>query len=254
MKTLKILTIAGICSMLALGLFAGSSAQNLSAGEILQKSVQAQFPDIFVATFQLVSTKPNQPDNVSQLKISKKGSDKSVAEILAPPEAKGQKILRVGDDVKVFFPDICKIVPLTSKTNILGTNFTSTDILRVDLVKDYNATLLGTETINGQTAYKLELKAKDETVAYDRVLYWVSQKDFLPLRGEFYTQSGKLLRILTYSEPKTLAGATRMSKSVAEDALTAGAKTTLTIQEMEVVKDLPDSLFDEKELLKSCGK
>lgn len=254
MKTLKMLTIIGFCSMWALGLFAGSSAQNLSASEILQKSVQAQYPDIYVATFQLVSTKPNQPDNNSQLKVSKKGSDKAVAEILAPPEAKGQKILRVGDDVKVFFPDICKIVPLTSKTTILGTNFSSTDILRVDLVKDYNATLLGTETLNSQAAYKLELKAKDETVAYDRVLYWISQKYFLSLKGEFYTQSGKLLRILTFSDPKILGGATRMSKFMIEDALQAGVKTTSTIQEMEVVKDLPDSLFDEKELLKSCGK
>ncbi|MBI3459406.1 outer membrane lipoprotein-sorting protein, partial [Candidatus Acetothermia bacterium] len=141
-----------------------------------------------------------------------------------------------------------------SKTTILGTNFSSTDILRVDLVKDYNATLLGNETLNGQVAYKLELKAKDETVAYDRVLYWISQKDFLALKGEFYTQSGKLLRILTFSDPKILGGATRMSKFVIEDALQAGVKTTSTIQEMEVVKDLPDSLFDEKELLKSCWK
>ncbi len=251
MRELKTLAVG---LMLTMALFINGTAQTLSAGEILQKSVQAQYPDIYVATFQLVASKPNQPDNVTLIKISRKGSDKAIAEVLAPPESKGQKILRVGDEVKIFFPDICKIVPLTSKTTILGTSFTSTDILRVDLVKDYNATLLGTETLAGQAAYKLELKAKDESVAYDRVLYWIAQKDFLPLKGEFYTQSGKLLRVLTLSEPKNLGGATRMAKSVIEDALQVGTKTTATIETMEVMKDLPDELFSDEALLKSCGK
>jgi outer membrane lipoprotein-sorting protein len=241
--------------ILAIGFFSGGVAQqNLSAGEILKKSVEAQFPDIYISTMQFVASKPNQPDNASILKISRKSSDKAVAEVLAPPESKGQKIIRVGDEVKIFFPDICKVVPLTSKTPLLGTNFTSTDILRVDLVKDYNATLLGTETFSNKTAYKLELKAKDESVAYDRVLYWIAQQDFLPLKGEFYTQSGKLLRVLTISEPKMLGGATRMSKYVIEDALQVGTKTTSTIQTLEVLKDLPDELFSEEALLKSCEK
>jgi negative regulator of sigma E activity len=253
MKFVHRLGIIAVLVGLTLGLGGHRSpSQSLSATEILQKSVEAQYPEIFIATLQFIASRPNQADVVSQLKLWKKGSDKAVAEVLAPPEAKGQKILRVKDEVKIFFPDICKIVPVTSKTSLLGTTFTSTDILRVDLVKDYHATLVGTEIMAGQSAYKLELKAKDETVAFDRVLYWVAEKDFLPLRGEYYTQSGRLLRVLTLSEPKRLGGAVRMSKSVIEDALTAGAKTTSTIQEMEVVKDLPEELFSEEALLKSC--
>jgi outer membrane lipoprotein-sorting protein len=254
MKLSKNWKLIAIGLIVTLAFMINGSAQSLSATEILQKSVQAQYPDIYVMTIDFVASKPNQPDTTSLLKISRKGSEKAVAEILAPPESKGQKILRVGDDVKIFFPDICRVVPLTSKTAVLGTTFTSIDILRVDLVKDYNATLLGTETLFGQSAYKLELKAKNETVAYDRVLYWIEQKNFLALKGEFYTQSGKLLRVLTMSEPKTLSGALRMTKIVIEDALQAGAKTTAIIQTLEVLKDLPEELFSEEALLKSCGK
>ncbi len=249
----KATAIVGLTLLLGL-LTYGAAQQNLSASEILQKSVQAQYPDVYISTIQFIASKPSQPDSTSVLKISRKGSDKAIAEILAPEESKGQKILRVGEDVKIFFPDICRLVPLTSKTTILGTTFNSTDILRVDLVKDYNATLLGAETLAGQTAYKLELKAKNESVAYDRVLYWIEQKNFLSLKGEFYTQSGKLLRVVTMSEPKMLSGALRMTKIVIEDALQAGTKTTSTIQTMEVLKDLPEELFSEETLLKSCGK
>jgi hypothetical protein len=60
--------------------------------------------------------------------------------------------------------------------------------------------------------------------------------------------------VLTLSEPKNLGGATRMSKSVIEDALQVGTMTTATIETMEVMKDLPDELFSEEALLKSCGK
>ena len=40
--------------------------------------------------------------------------------------------------------------------------------------------------------YKLELKAKDRSVAYDRVVYWVrSDGTFFPVRAEYYTISGR---------------------------------------------------------------
>lgn len=253
MQKLKLL------SLIAMGvslLFSGITGAQPSATEILQKAVAAQFLENFIATVEMVGTKPGQPDTTIKMKIFKKGSDKGLIEVLAPPEMKGQKILRVGDTAKILFPDICKLVPITQNTQIFGTTFSATDVLRVDLVKDYNATLIGMEKLGDKEAYKLDLKSKDETVPFDRVLYWVEVKTFLPLRAEYFTLSGKLLRTLIYSEPKTLGGAVRQSKMVIEDALVAGVKTTTTIQEMEVKKpeELPDEMFTEEALLKSCRK
>jgi len=253
MKKLKVLSLMAMGLALLFGTIAGAQ---LSATEILQKAVQAQFPENFIATVEMVGTKPGQADTIVKLKIFKKGSDKGLIEVLAPPEMKGQKILRVGDTAKILFPEICKLVPITQNTSIFGTAFSAADVLRVDLVKDYNATLVGTEKSGDKEAYKLDLKAKDETVPFDRVLYWVEVKTFLPLRGEYFTISGKLLRTLSYLEPKTLGGAVRQSKMIIEDALVAGAKTTTTIQEMEAKKpeELPDEMFTEEALLKSCSK
>lgn len=254
MQEFRLLNLMAIGILLLMGQMAGG--QQPSATEILQNAVQAQFPENFIATVEMVGTKPDQPDTIIQMKIFRKGSGKGLIEVLAPPEMKGQKILRVGDMTEILFPEICKLVPIPQNRPIFGTTFSATDVLRVDLVKDYNATLVGLEELGGKEAYKLDLQAKDETVPFDRVLYWVEVQMFLPLRGEYFTLSGKLLRTLTYSEPTPLGGAVRNSKLTVEDALVVGAKTTMAIQEMEVKKaeELPDDMFTEEALLNSCSK
>jgi negative regulator of sigma E activity len=230
-----------------------SWGQQPSADEILKKSIESSYPDQFVAVDKLENFEKSEFLSVYELRVFKKGSDKALLEVLAPEEAKGQKILRVGDEVVILFPENCRIVPLTTRQNVLGTSFTVADVLRVDLVKDYNAKLLGAEKIQDRQAYKLELTAKDETVPFARVLYWADAENFLPLRSEYYTETGKLLRRAVYEERKELAGALRPSKVTIENALEAGTKTVMTILEMEA-SELPDSMFTQQSLLESCKK
>jgi negative regulator of sigma E activity len=228
-------------------------AQQPTADEILKRSVESSYPEQFVSLNKLENFEKGQLSSAYELKIFKKGSDKALLEVLAPEDAKGQKILRVGDEVVILFPENCRIVPLSARQNVLGTSFTIADVLRVDLVKDYNAKLLGTEKVQGRPAYKLELTAKDETVPFARILYWADAENFLPLQSEFYAETGKLLRRALYEERKQLAGALRPSKITIENALEAGTKTVMAILEMEI-KDLPDSMFTKEALLESCKK
>lgn len=245
--------ISGIVLAVGLVTFSMSWGQQPSADEILKKSIESSYPDQFVAVDKLENFEKSEFLSVYELRVFKKGSDKALLEVLAPEEAKGQKILRVGDEVVILFPENCRIVPLTTRQNVLGTSFTVADVLRVDLVKDYNAKLLGAEKIQDRQAYKLELTAKDETVPFARVLYWADAENFLPLRSEYYTETGKLLRRAVYEERKELAGALRPSKVTIENALEAGTKTVMTILEMEA-SELPDSMFTQQSLLESCKK
>jgi negative regulator of sigma E activity len=228
-------------------------AQQPSAEEILKKSVESSYPEQFVSVNRLENFEKGERASAYELRVFKKGSDKALLEVLAPEDAKGQKILRVGDEVVILFPENCRIVPLSARQNVLGTSFTVADVLRVDLVKDYNAKLVGTDRVQDRPAYKLELIAKDETVPFARILYWADAENFLPLRSEYYTETGKLLRRASYEERKELGGALRPSKITIENALEAGTKTVMTIVEMEI-KDLPDSMFTKESLLESCKK
>ncbi len=245
---MKIVRVVMLVVMLGVG--TGLAQQ---ADEILKKSVESSYPEQFVSVNKLENFEKGTLSSAYELRVFKKGSDKALLEVLAPDEAKGQKILRVGDEVVILFPENCRVVPLSARQNVLGTSFTVADVLRVDLVKDYNAKLLGTERVQDRQAYKLELIAKDETVPFARVLYWVDTENFLPLKSEFYTETGKLLRRAVYEERKELAGALRPSKITIENALEAGTKTVMTISEMEV-SELPDSMFTQQSLLESCKK
>ncbi|GBC75949.1 hypothetical protein HRbin07_00141 [bacterium HR07] len=245
--------IGGAVLVVGLCIVGLSWAQQPSAEEILKKSVESSYPDQFVSVNKLENFEKGELVSAYELRVFKKGSDKALLEVLAPEDAKGQKILRVGDEVVILFPENCRIVPLSARQNVLGTSFTVADVLRVDLVKDYNAKLIGTEKVQDRTAYKLELTAKDETVPFARILYWADTENFLPIKSEFYTETGKLLRRALYEERKQLTGALRPSKITIENALEAGTKTVMTISEMEI-KELPDSMFTKEALLESCKK
>ncbi|MCS6937398.1 MAG: outer membrane lipoprotein-sorting protein [Candidatus Bipolaricaulota bacterium] len=239
--------------VLVVGLVTIAWGQQPSAQEILKKSVESSYPEQFVSVNKLENFEKGKLVSAYELRVFKKGSDKALLEVLAPEDAKGQKILRVGDDVVILFPENCRIVPLSARQNVLGTSFTVADVLRVNLVNDYNAKLLGTERVQDRLAYKLELTAKNDTVPFARILYWADTENFLPLRGEYYTETGRLLRTAIYEERKQLAGALRPSKITIENALEAGTKTVMTTLEMEI-KDLPDSIFTKEALLESCKK
>ena len=229
--------------------------------EILERAVAALYPENFVALTKLENIdieaetgEVEVKEPVYKFRIYRKGSDKTLVEILEPEEAEGQAILRLGDELWIFYPSICQLLPLGTKAPLFGTAFSFGDLARLDLVQDYTPTLLGVEELEDQQAYKLELTAVDETIAYARVLYWVAVESFLPLRAEFYTISGKLLRILTYAEPRELAGAVRPSRYIMESTLEEGAQTVMTILEMEekAPEELPDELFTAEHLLEGC--
>jgi len=222
-----------------------------TAEEILERAVAALYPENFVALTTLENVGGEEEQPVYKFRVYRKGSDKVLLKILEPEEAAGQAILRVGDDIWIFYPTICKLLPLGTKAPLFGTAFSFGDLARLDLVQDYGPTLLGVEELEGREAYKLELTAVDETIAYARVLYWVAVEDFLPLRAEFYTVLGKLLRILTYAEPRELAGALRPSKFIMESTLEE-IRTIMTVLEMEARDDLSEELFTEGYLLGTC--
>jgi len=251
MKLLQWSWFIVILGVFALTTFAQTT---LSAQEILQNALNVLYPPIFQAQVRMESIQPDTQPVITEFTLWRKGSDKTLLEVTSEGVAKGQKILRVGDILVIFFPNVCKVLPLDTKQPLFGSAFNVGDMARLDLVADYDSTLLGIESVDGpQTqAYKLELKAKVADATYDRILFWVHVDDFMPLKAEFYTQSGKLLNTMSYENPEELAGRVRPSMLVMTSTVVVGAQTTSTFESMEALNDLPDDMFTEDALLKSC--
>jgi outer membrane lipoprotein-sorting protein len=131
-----------------------------------------------------------------RMEMQSEGDEKILIDFIYPPRNKGEKYLKVDESMWIYRPSINKVIRISGRSSFSGSDFSNTDILSVRLDKDYNSTLLGVEEYKGIKAYKLELMAKSEAVTYARIIYWVDKAKLIPLKRDFYTLSGHLLKTL----------------------------------------------------------
>jgi outer membrane lipoprotein-sorting protein len=214
------------------------------AETILRKADRAVLGENATYTLRMTVERPGKPERVVEMNGFKKGDDLGLVRYTSPPKERGTAYLRNGASTWLFLPSAEKVVRVGAKQNFGGGDFSNADIFRLSLVRDYTATLAGEEDQDGQPCYKLELKARDKTVAYDRVVYWVRRDGtFYPVRADYYTISGRKLKWLVLSEVQKIASRARPTLLVMESALSPGAKTSLRFLTIQDEPMLDDRLF-----------
>ncbi len=146
------------------------------------------------------------------LKMLKSGADKNRVWFLEPASARGQEILRRGDNSWLYMPNLKRSIRMASRDSFQGGDFNNADVLRADYAADYDARIVpdGSQP----DAWMLELTARGNHASYDRIRLWISRADRMPLKGEYFSASGKLLRTAEFLEVKELGGRKRPSKVV----------------------------------------
>jgi len=177
-----------------------------------------------------------------QAHVFRKG-DKVLIAIVAPAIQRGQAVIRNADDMWMYLPNSGKVLRIGAKEQSMGGEASNTDLLRVDLAKDYIGAHGGEEVIDGVPCYELELRAKDRTIAYDRVVYWVSKDKELPVKREFYSLSGKLLKTMYFKDLKSYQGRTRPSFILIQNEKNPLYKTEIILMDMIEVNNLQDFMF-----------
>jgi hypothetical protein len=169
-----------------------------------------------------------------------------LAENLAPPKYKGNKIILLNGNMWFHRPDLSKPVPISQRQRLLG-NAAYGDIASTNYANDYEATLLGEEYIDGESCFVFDLKSKDKNATYDGIKYWISKDRFVGVKAEYLTVSGKKLKTATmrYDNSAKVNGEVRpfMSKMIIFDELVSTAVTTLDMKPTGFQK-LPDYIFN----------
>ena len=223
---------------------APASAQAPDAATILRRADRAVLGETAAYTLRMTVVRPGKPERVVEMKGWKKGDDQGLVRYTAPARERGTAYLRSGESTWLFLPAAEKVVRVGAKQNFGGGDFSNSDIFRLSLIKDYVPTLAGEETVEGQACYKLELKAKDRSIAYDRVVYWVrTDGSFYPVKADYYTLSGKKLKSLVLSKVKRLGGRPRPSLLTMESRVDEGSRTLLEFLTIEDDVKLDDRLF-----------
>jgi outer membrane lipoprotein-sorting protein len=188
--------------------------------------------------------RPNKPERVVEMKGWKKGDDQGLVRYTAPARERGTAYLRSGENTWLFLPSAEKVVRVGAKQNFGGGDFSNADIFRLSLVEDYDPTPAGEETVEGEACYRLELKAKDRSIAYDRVVYWVRRDGtFYPVKADYYTLSGKKLKSLVLSGVRALGGRVRPTVLTMESRVDEGSRTRLEFLTIQDDPRLDERMF-----------
>ncbi len=214
------------------------------ADAILARAQRAVLGEAATYTLRMTVTRPGKAVREVEMKGWKKGDDKGLVRYTSPARERGTAYLRDGGSTWLFLPSAEKVVRVGPKQNFGGGDFSNADIFRLALTTDYTARLAGEEEIDGHRCWKLELKARDRSVAYARVAYWVRADgtDF-PVKADYHTLSGRRLKWLGLSEVERRGRRLRPTRLVMESALEPGARTELRFLTIEDDVRLDDRLF-----------
>jgi outer membrane lipoprotein-sorting protein len=217
------------------------------AQEILRRADEVRFPqEGFEVVVSISSTEDGRPTEGRTLKVLSKGNENTIVLTVEPASERGQILLMKERDLWMFLPRVSQPVRLSLAQRLTG-QVANGDIARANFAGDYTPSLAGTERLDGESLYVLDLAAVDRKVAYQRVRYWVRQKDYRPYKAEFYSVSGRLLKSCLYQDYRMLGSKIRPARLVMTDALSKGTESTLVYSALKL-RELPDRIFTKEYL------
>lgn len=202
-----LITLALTCSLLGAG--QNSSAQELSAQDIIKKSDDHMRGDTSIGKYKM-TVKTSDWERTLELDAYSKARNKTFIRIISPPKEAGITTLRIDNNMWNYLPKVertVKIPPSLMLQPWMGSDFSNDDLVKESsIVHDYTHKILSEETLESHPSYKIELLPKpDAAVTWGKLIFWVRKPDYVPLREEFYDEHGKLIKVLEYSIIKKMS-------------------------------------------------
>ncbi len=223
-----------------------------TAQEIVIATDNVRNPDqAFRTTLRLTEYVSGQERNHDSLVVFSKVDPatrqfRNLVHYLEPARDAGKRVLLDGHSLWFYDPDSKVSIRISAQQRLIGQAAIG-DILTVNLAADYAAAVLATEAIDDAThqtrqCWHLELKASNDQATYNRIEYWVEQGSFYPIKGKFYSDSGRLVKILYFRNFATRLGAVRPTEAIIIDAVDSSLATTVTLGEY-IAQEIPDAWF-----------
>jgi outer membrane lipoprotein-sorting protein len=222
----------------------------LTGEEIITKMESNQVHDSAESTGSFAIT-DRFGTRVKTYKASSIGEDKMLLEFTNPEEA-GQKILRIDDEIYLYFPEAEEIIHLQGaalKDSIMGSDFSYEDLTGgKSMLDDYTVELGGTEPIDGSNCYRLELKARRKDVVYPMQTIWVDSELFVYRRVMLYSLKGKELKEMAAKEFRQLSGKIVPVLLEMRDRMKKSSKTVFKTDSLRIDIPIDPALFSLEEL------
>lgn len=227
--------------------FSTALSRAQTATEIVREADQKMRGESSRAEFTMNIERPSWRRSLS-MKAWSRGTEYSLILVTAPARDEGTAYLKRGNEVWNWLPDInrtIKLPPSMMSQSWMGSDFSNNDLVRESsIVSDYTHSLAGDSTISGYDCYKIEMIPKpDAPVVWGKVNAFISKKEYLQLRIEFYDEENTLIKTMEGSEVQEMDGRiipTRMEMIPADKP---DQKTVLIYDQIEFNIDVSDNFF-----------
>jgi outer membrane lipoprotein-sorting protein len=174
--------------------------------------------------------------------------DYSIVYITEPARDKGSVTLKRKNEVWNWLPTVqktIKIPPSMMLASWMGSDFTNDDLVRQSsIVDDYTHAMLGEEQCEGYDCYKIELTPRPEAgVVWGKIIMWISRKELMQLKVEFYDEDGLLVRTMVGTKPKQFGGHLLPSYSEIVPHDKPGNKTIIETRELNFDVNISQEFF-----------
>lgn len=211
-----------------LALPAGAAQPAKTADAIVTEADTVRNPDKpFSIVVSLTEYRGGKPENSMSLNVYSKentatGQYRTLALFLKPPKDQGKVMLKNGTELWFYDPTSKSSVRISPQQRLMG-QASNGDVMTANMHKDYTAALAGEENITDSAkakvpCYKLDLTSRGDSNYY-RVEYWVAKADSRPVKGKFYSDSGRLLKIVYYGGYRTELGRERPTEAIVIDGI-----------------------------------
>jgi outer membrane lipoprotein-sorting protein len=225
--------------IVVLSLMMALPAYALDGAALLKQVDRNLSPETYESYRKLINIEPSGAKKEFTLFTVKKGVDKVASLFIAPASEKGRSTLRLGENMWLFIPNVGKPIRITSLQSVVGGVFNNADILQLDYTAEYDVEK-AEETAEG---YLLHLKAKNKTVAYDRLKIWADKKNVLPTKIECLTEANMLIKTLYFKDVKDFGGGiTRPAVVETDSPLYKGYKSIMIFAGVKK-RDFKDEVF-----------
>ena len=181
------------------------------------------------------------------------GRDYVMTLITSPAKDAGQTFLKRAAEMWSWNPSINRLIklpPSMLSQGWMGSDYTNDDILKESsVVNDYDHEIVGEETIDGRSCYKIRMVAKeDAAVVWGHQLRWIDKKEYLILKAELFDEEGFLVRTENGSDIKLMDNRSIPSRMELIPADEPGNRTIIEIKEIKFNVPIQESFFSQQNM------
>ncbi|MGA8184119.1 MAG: outer membrane lipoprotein-sorting protein [Terriglobia bacterium] len=250
--------IVAICLGLAWLSFGQVSqcANDQRAQEVVDRVSRLFASQSTIATMEMQITKRGRQRKISMEFWSLDESD-ILLRIRSPQEDAGTAILKEGNNIWYYLPKANRTVrlrPSMMMTSWMGSNFTLNDLVKQSrLTNDYEVAVSFEGQRNGIAVSEYTLTPKPAAaVVWGKITLEVRQSDRMPVWQRYFDEDGNLVRVLTFSEYKTVSGRLIPTQLTMQSEGKAGKKTvdqtTVTYEKIIFNRPISKVIFSPRNL------